>query len=64
MARLVIWEEYSVTNTVLAGGNCSPAFILLEDNGRDIFFIFLHILSEQKMLCSASTSRAVKILLR
>lgn len=49
---VVIWEEYSVTNTVLAGGKCSPTSSLLEDNGRDIFFTFLRILSADNALFS------------
>lgn len=50
MARLVIWEEYSVTNTVLAGGQSHATFSLLEDNGRAKFSTLLHVLSEKIML--------------
>lgn len=61
MARLVIWEEYSVTNTVLEGGQCSPTFSLLEDNGRAKFSTLPHVLSEKIMLSSVFTSSVIPL---
>jgi len=59
VARLVICEGYSVTNTALAGGQCSPPFSCLEYNGRAKLSTLSHIISEKTMLCSVFTSSVI-----